>query len=390
MHIVHSVPELSTASGGPSYTVTSLCDALAAMPDLDVSVVTEPSSALHHCHTSSAVQHVELGGVGGRLARTLSTTYGRELTSFLDENPADVVHVHGIWHPVFHWAVRAGLRSGAKVVIQPHGMLEPWSMTHQRAKKRLAWLLYQSRDLALADMLMATSSDELLNLRRLGLRQPIALIPNGVHLPATATDVAESADATLPSERHMLFLSRLHPKKGVEHLLDAWAAVRPSGWKLIIAGTGDAAYVTSLTNRAQALQLGPDVRFVGELVGEAKWAAYRRADVFVLPTFSENFGVVVAEALAHGVPVITTKGAPWQSLQTYRCGWWIDTGCMPLVQALQQVTPLSKVVFQDMGQRARALAATFDWRQVAVSTAELYRWLAGNGSQPSCVSLEHD
>jgi len=392
MHIVQTVPELSTASGGPSYTVTSLCDSLSAVSGLELSLVTERHTIQHNYQTSGAVRRMELGGEGGRVARSLSVAYGHEFSRFLTTFPADVVHVNGIWHPVFHWSARAARRSGAKVIIQPHGMLEPWSMAHQRVKKRLAWWLYQARDLALTDALVATSEDELLNLRRLGLRQPVALLPNGVHLPDAGAPNPERnvAMQVAARQRHMLFLSRLHPKKGVELLLEAWAALRPPGWMLTIAGTGDAAYLAFLSERAQSLQLGSEVRFVGELLGEAKWRAYRNADVFVLPTFSENFGVVVAEALAHGLPVITTKAAPWNSLGIHQCGWWIDVGRDPLIGALQQAISLDDDTRSEMGKRARDLAATFDWRQIAESTAEVYRWLAGQGPLPACVSLERE
>ena len=392
MHIVHSVPELSTASGGPSYTVASLCDALVLQPGLSVSVVTEPCGAAHQCQTSPQVRRVEFGG-GGWSDRVLSSSYGHGLDDFLEACPADAIHVHGIWHPVFHQAVRAGKRRGAKVLIQAHGMLEPWSLSHQRAKKWLAWRLYQRHDLDLADVLMATSEDELLNLRRLGLRQPVALLPNGVHLPDAAALAVARHDAEQGAQaggRHMLFLSRLHPKKGIEALLEAWAEVRPEGWLLSIAGAGDAAYAAGLEARARALHLGSEIRFVGELLGDAKLAAYAQADLFVLPTFSENFGVVVAEALACGVPVITTRGAPWHSLETHRCGWWIDTGVPPLVQALRQATALDAVTLQAMGERARVLASTFDWEQIAVAAAEVYRWMSDRGPRPACVSLERD
>jgi glycosyltransferase involved in cell wall biosynthesis len=127
------------------------------------------------------------------------------------------------------------------------------------------------------------------------------------------------------------------------------------------------------------------VEYVGSVDGEQKSAMYRDADLFVLPTFSENFGVVVAEALAHGVPVITTRGAPWADLEIYGCGWWVDIGVPPLEQALRDAMSLSDDERRMMGARGREYVRRYDWDTIARQTAEVYRWVLDQGDKPECV-----
>ena len=130
------------------------------------------------------------------------------------------------------------------------------------------------------------------------------------------------------------------------------------------------------------------MEYLGEVDGEAKTRAYLDADVFVLPTFSENFGVVVAEALAHGLPVITTRGAPWADLETYGCGWWVDIGVEPLVQALREAMALSDDERRAMGERGRDYVRRYDWDNIGQQTIDVYRWVLGQGPQPDCVRTD--
>ena len=140
--------------------------------------------------------------------------------------------------------------------------------------------------------------------------------------------------------------------------------------------------------KAQALGIGHAVSYAGELEGASKFAAYSDADLFVLPTFSENFGVVIAEALVHGVPVITTKGTPWEDLQTYGCGWWIDIGVTPLALALRQAMDLNDRQRRAMGERGRAYVVRFDWGGIASETMGVYRWILGWGPKPDCIRMD--
>jgi len=274
-------------------------------------------------------------------------------------------------------------------------MLEPWALQQKAWKKRLALAIFQRRDLHSASALIATSEMEYQNLRRFGLRQPIAVIPNGVDLP---TDQHESAhlvaerlrktDPTAgPEVRTALFLSRVHPKKGVRELVQAWAHAVPAGWRLRIAGPDEGGHWSAVSQLIDQLGLGDSVDYRGPVEGEDKAALYREADLFVLPTFSENFGLVIAEALAHGTPVLTTKGAPWPELIRYDCGWWIEFGEQALARGLEAATSTLPERLREMGANGRELARRYSWPAAAEKTLQFHAWLLGRADRPDCVDV---
>ena len=291
-----------------------------------------------------------------------------------------LVHIHGIWNLALHKVASACRKAGVPYVIAPRGMLEPWSLRQKWLKKRIARLAYQDRDLRCAAALHATAESEAEQFRRLGFANRIIVSPNGVNVPG----VFERQQT--PNERkRALFVSRMHPKKGVMELVDAWhrwesGCRSPSGmgWccELVYTVSGGLEKEYEAKVRSRVAELGLEDRFVftGALNDVEKWDAYARADLFVLPTYSENFGIVVAEALWAGVPVITTRGTPWQELETERCGWWIDAGEKPLAAALTRATALSDGERREMGVRGRSLVEKkYTWDAVCGEMVRGYR-----------------
>jgi len=237
-----------------------------------------------------------------------------------------------------------------------------------KTKKQLYLNLIERANLNHAKVLHFTADLERQEVQSLNLHAPNVVIPLGLNLPKLPETIAS------PQQPHTaLFLSRLHLKKGIENLLEAWESLNPDNWQLVIAGSGDEQYVKTIVSKIETLESKRSIKLVGAIEGEAKWNLYRRSDLFVLPTFSENFGIVVAEALGCGVPVITTKGAPWSDLVTYDCGWWIDVGLDPLIVALKQAMALSCQDRQAMGQRGRTLIEQhYSWQQTAHKLREVY------------------
>lgn len=381
MKVVHTVNSLRADHGGPSRSVTALCSALAERRT-EVEIVThargtgEEAPVVPEAEVPVHLVEREAGW------RTFAP--GRDAFSDTVEQVTGrhgVVHDHGLWLPSNHAAAQAARRAARPFVVSARGMLTPWSLEQSRAKKRAAWALYQHRDLKSAALFHATAESEAEDIRRVGLRQPIALIPNGVELPeGYGTCRPEGAS------RQAIFLSRLHPKKGLLNLIKAWAQVRPEGWKLVLAGPDADGHRAEIERAIDVAGLAGTVQFMGTVGDDAKWDLYRRADLFVLPTFSENFGIVVAEALAAGIPAITTTGAPWQDLETHECGWWIDIGVEPLVEALREAVARSDQQRRAMGQRGRALVETaYSWAHVAEQMESVYSWLLGQGTKPDCV-----
>ncbi len=169
----------------------------------------------------------------------------------------------------------------------------------------------------------------------------------------------------------MVFLSRIHPKTGIELLIKAWRNTNTNGWTLEIAGNGDNDYIEKLIQSAQDLK---NVSFVGAKYGEDKWGFLRSADVMILPAHSENFAIVVAEALAVGVPVITTTGTPWEDLEKFNCGWWLDLSVSNLQSTLIQVFNTPIATLEKMGSNGQNLVKEkYDIKQISKNIYSLFK-----------------
>ena len=319
----------------------------------------------------------------------------------------DIVHIHGIWSPRLHNVAKMCRAAKVPYVIAPRGMLEPWSLKQKWLKKRIARFLYQDKDLKCAAALHATAESEADQFRKLGFKNPVIISPNGVNLPkegaVSGQRLAVSDGGSLElgdrgqelgvREKRVLFVSRMHPKKGVLELVEAWGRLVVSHQSLVASNWGvelvytlngefEREYEAKVKARVQELGLEDKFIFTGALNDDAKWDAYDRADLFVLPTYSENFGIVVAEALWAGVPVITTKGTPWSELDEYNCGKWIDLpveGSNPstwdaLDDALISAMLLSDAERGEMGKRGKKLVEEkYTWDAVCGKMLEGYK-----------------
>jgi glycosyltransferase involved in cell wall biosynthesis len=262
-------------------------------------------------------------------------------------------------------------------------MLEPWALKHKRLKKDIAWWLYQRRDLKQARCHIASSGAEAGNLQRLGLGVPIATVPNGVDVPeGKRSHIASVSGDGVRRVRTALFLGRIYPIKGLPMLIEAWSRVRPDGWRLRIAGPDEAGHQKQVERAVSAAGLGEVVSFGGPIEPQMRTSAFFDADLFVLPTHSESFGMVVAEAMAHSLPVLTTTAAPWTILQERGCGWSVDPTVDGIAEGLRQATALNTDALHKMGRKGRALVVDkFSWTSIADLMLSTYREvLAGERS----------
>ncbi|MDR3568453.1 MAG: glycosyltransferase [Syntrophobacteraceae bacterium] len=381
---LHIVASLKRDQGGPAVSVPRLCEAVAAL-GAQVGLVSQKAGS-----SPGAYLLPETGLVRTRLTAQLhvmgrqlpySPFFKRAVREEFTAQKAQVIHSHGLWLPCNHSAARCAKELGVPLVVHPRGMLEPWALSYRAWKKRLAWKLYQQRDLETAALFIATSRQEAESIRSVGLRQPVAVIPNGVDLPPSPSGPKQRQDV-----RTALFLSRIHPKKGLLNLVSAWAEVKPDGWRVVVAGPDGNGHRLEVEREVRDAGLAHVFEFAGPVAGEAKESLYRNADLFVLPTFSENFGIVVAEALSYGIPVITTRGAPWESLVTHGCGWWTEIGVGPLAEAIREATALSDGERMAMGMNGRRFVeAAFSWPEVARQTIAAYEWILGLAGKPPFV-----
>lgn len=293
-----------------------------------------------------------------------------------------ILHDNGLWLGTNHGTVRAARMAGVPLMISPRGMLTDWALRYNGWKKKIAWRFYQQRDLHFADVLHATSRDEANGFRTARFTQPIAIIPNGVFVPHQNAAPKEGRNG----QKTLLFLARIHPKKGLPLLVQAWATARPQGWRVIIAGMDEGGHLNEIKAEVRKRGVEQDFSFVGPVEGQAKWDLYRSADLFVLPSHSENFGLVIAEALGCGVPVITTRRTPWEELATNCCGWWVQDTCEGLAEALRDATDRNDEDRREMGARGRKLVEdNYSWPGVAARMKAVYEWMLKAGPKPACV-----
>ena len=322
-----------------------------------------------------------------RLRRVGPTKFGfsPHLVRRLCELSPDVVHAHGLWTFTTLAAARWSRRSGRPYIISIHGMLEPWALQQSRWKKGIARNLYQDRTVCRAACLRATSRMEIESIRAAGYSTAVALIPNGVALPERPDYQSRAPERPT---RQALFLSRIHPKKGLLNLVEAWRRVRPGGWELLIVGPDEGGHAREVQRAIDAADLSACVRIAGPRWGADRFRLYWDSDLFVLPSFSENFALVVAEALACEVPVITTRGLPWEELETHDCGWWTEIGVEPLAAALREATAASDSDRIAMGRRGRALVQrNYTWAAAGRQLSETYRWMVGECAKPTFVDV---
>ena len=295
--------------------------------------------------------------------------------------PLRLFHIHGLWTPFEVHCARLARQHGAKLVFSPHGMLEPWAFRHKAVKKWLAWHIYQRKLLAQADLLLVNSYQEYQGVRARGLSNPVAVIPNAVDLEGLLLKLPRRVN----ERRRVLFLSRIAPVKGLDDLLEAWSRL-PAGhlFELCIAGAADPGsdYLRKMQEKAASLGLNDSVRFVGPLHGPEKWAAYQQADLFVLPSRGENFGIVVAEAMMAGLPVITTDATPWEVLHEQGMGWVVSNSVQSLAAALSEALTLAPQELLAMGALARDYAQRFSWQEVAGLYQRTYQWLLQQAVPP--------
>ena len=307
----------------------------------------------------------------------------------------DILHQHSIWmansRVTNHW--RATFRR--PTVVSPHGALEEYALKRSKWKKWLAALCYERKNLRLASCLYATSEAEATSFRSYGLRNPITVIPNGIP-DAQIHSAGEGARfrerySIPPDKRLILFISRLHPKKGLSLLFEAMAIIRKqlANWCLVVAGSDELGHRRELQLLSTRLGIEDLIQYTGPLWGAEKQNAFAAADLFVLPTHSEGFGIIIAEALGAGLPVVTTRGAPWQELLTHHCGWWVDVSTSAIRDALLDAIQRPKHELVEMGQRGKTLVAQkYTWSQVTRKSLMLYEWLLGLGKRPDFVAMD--
>lgn len=383
MYVIQTIPVVAQGStSGPTYAVVRLCEALIAA-DNKVTLATldwKKANSLNY----SFLRHFPVGLGPRKLGRSPS------LRKWIDQQTqtklVDLIHIHGMWQmnaidPC--WVAKKGK---INLVVSPHGSFSKWAMEYGSVLKKVFWPLLQYPALRNATCFHATSEAEYKDIRRLGFRQPVAIIPHGIDIP----DLSVKKENKL---RTLLFLARLHRVKGLEILFQAWHDVQDlfPDWQLVIAGSDNenSGYINELHGLSQNLKL-KRVSFIGEQTGIDKLNVYQTADLYVLPSYTENFALTVAEALAAGLPAIVSTGAPWAGLEQHKAGWWIDISIDSLSACLKDALSYSHSDLNEMGIRGRQwMENEFSWQDVGGRMEVTYQWLLDRSKPtPNWVRLQ--
>lgn len=375
LRVVHVTEKINELAGGPSEHTAHLAAATAMRNAGSVEVVA--------CDLTHLGKIIDPGhGVKVKLfkmSRPYLFGYSKDFNNHIEEiskDPEAVFHVHNMWRLQMVSACKSANRNGTPDMISPHGAITPWAMSAKAFRKRVMWALVEKQRLEKATVIRTTSIPEADYIHSLAPKAKIVVIPAGVN----TQPVIERNPEERPTA---LFLSRITFNKGPLSLIRAWAKVKPRDWKLVIAGSNLHGHQIECEKEVERLGLGREIEFIGPAFQEKKWKVFQKADLFILPTLSENFGMAIAEALACGLPVITTKGAPWPDIEDRKCGWWIDHGDGPLEKALAEATAMDRKELKEIGSRGRQLVEDkYSWPAVAKSMIDVYKWMKGQGDIP--------
>jgi len=375
-----------TRSGGGVYTcVGHLAKALLAQPGIAVEVI-GPVKASKDLSEWAPIQPrtASLFGPG-------FFSYAPALAGILKDADLDVLHLHGLWMHTSAASLAYTRRNHRPHMVSPHGMLDPWALRNSGWKKRLASVLYEDANLKTAACLHALNRAEATAIRECGYSAPVCVIPNGVELPTVGPEPpalpwwAKSA----PETKTLLYLGRLHPKKGLPNVLTAWSRLKPAdrdGWRLLIAGWDELGHQGALRRISGLLNIDTSVTFPGPLFGKDKKAAFYHSHAFILPSVSEGLPVVVLEAWSHGKPVLMTAACNLPEGFEAGAAMPIEPSAESIHESIEALIAMDDAGREQMGANGKALVTEkFSWPVVAAEMADVYRWLSECGPRPATV-----
>ena len=376
MKIIQVIPDIKSESAGPTYYILGLCRSLTVLQqNVELHLLKSDYSPNEPYIIKEYPVHKFPHPALGR---------SPEMMQGLREacQTADIIHDNSLWMMPNIYPGNARKGTKCKLVVSPHGTLAPWALTRRKYQKKIiGHLLGQYQGMRNADMFHATGIKEFNEIRTAGYKQPVVVLPIGIDIP--------EIQRSRPQRRKLLFLGRVHPVKGVDRLLQAWAMVAADfpHWDFQIVGP-DCGLGDTLRNMVDAQKI-PRVEFSGEQNGMDKFRFYAAADLYVLPSFTENFGVTVTEALSCGTPVMVSNSIPWKEVETHNCGWSVDNTPEKMAEQLRKSLVLSRSELEEMGKHGKEwMRKDFFWQGVASRMTAAYEWLLHGGPKPDDVITE--
>ena len=388
-HLVHNIDD---SYGGPAKSIPYLMSSLEKLGNNQEVISLKYSNN----ETNEVISKLNLKSTSFQAHFLKAAAYSPNIEDYLvkriRETNNQIIHYHNIWNYIPLIANKVAVNTNVPIVASPRGNLFPWNLKKGYLKKKLYMEVFQRRYFNTSDCIHVTSKEELRAVKNLGLNAPIGLISNGVDIDEFKNMQSKEKHRDNlgidVNKKYILYMGRIEQKKGLLLLLHTYKdfVKKNDEWKILIAGPAyDKKYFQDCKDFAINAGLDKHIEWLGMVSGRKRIDAYGAADLFVLPTHSENFGIVIAEALASGLPVITTNGTPWAEIQNEFAGYIIPLEKRFLLSSIDNFSKLSILEKNEMAANAKNIAKRYSWDKPGHEMAQLYEWILGKRKQPKFI-----
>jgi len=385
--IYHLIENLDGTYGGPAKSIPYLVKGLEKL-DVQGHIL---SIKHHENEINEVVNKNNLNWTSFSNGFIKDSYYSKSLKNYLI-NVARIerniiFHSHNLWNFIPYISYKLSKNYQIPSVLSLRGSIE-----FNKLKKIIAWKIYQKRIFQASNAIHVTNEKDIINLKNLGISSPIAFIPNGGDLDEfkfmNNKNVSKKNLRLKEDKNYVLFLSRIHPEKGLKYLVHSWTKISNQypNWDLLVVGpTFDEKYYKEIKDYIKRFDLNKRVHFKGMLRGNDKIDCYSASSLFVLPSYSENFGNVIMEALSAKLPVITTHGTPWQEIKKNDAGWYVKLDQINIDNALLQAFKCSKDELQKKGSNGFKLIQKYDYKYQSIKMKKIYNWILEDDIKPDFV-----
>ncbi|MBD1431819.1 glycosyltransferase [Sphingobacterium sp. DN00404] len=386
----------SRKAGGLFFTITSIVNKLAQYREYKIAVFGfyDEFSKNDVRAFSKSVDLVEYN-IENNVLKKIG--FSLNLREKLVNYSPDIIHQQGIWMYYSNEVLRLKRKKNVKVIIQPHGMLDGWAVQNSSFKKKAVGFLYEYSNLKHADCIHALNYEEYKAIRSFGLKQPIAIIPNGIDIKPELSSLSKTTTKKSTNDKKkLLYLGRIHPKKGIELIVDALMIVisercsEIENWVIQIAGWDQDDHQQYLIDKVKKNFLGEYFEFVGPVFDEEKEKVFLQADAFILPSYSEGLPMTVLEAWSYKLPVLMTKYCNLQDGFTSNAAVELELDVHNIAFKLIKLFKMSDSDRHQIGTNGfKLVTEKYTWDKVAIQTKELYKWICGEITEiPSFVNID--
>ncbi|CAM3050261.1 glycosyltransferase [Moritella viscosa] len=396
MQLKSIIENISDEYGGPANSLPNFLEAIRSELGVE-SVIYSTINSIKD--KNEFIDRFSIPWVRCKLNGMDKLKYSKEMKSRLLSTltDGDVLFSNNLWNYPAFLAAKLSQEKKVPHIVSIRGTLYPWSLAQGKLRKKLAWLLFQKKSLQQANLIHVTCADEYKAVRELNITSPIAIVPHGINYD-DYQDLPNKINAIEHlrlnnNKKYVLFMSRLHKKKGLDILLEIWPEVAKDfpNWCLLIVGPDYSNYNENIAELAVENGTEDNIKVFGMLSGYDKKCVLASSEFFILPSYTENFGVVIGEALAAGLPSITTTGTPWSEINTHNCGKYITLSRENVLQSLQEMMTLDKHSLDVMSNNSKLLIKNnYSWSAQAIKFGKALDFVLTGEPAPDVVYLQDE